>query len=73
MHRMFKDAGDNDAVKEEIRRTRLHGIELQDKLFAIGTTNMILRGDGKPPQLGTTRSVSNRERGATFSSARLVP
>jgi hypothetical protein len=47
MHRMFKDAGDNDAVKESIRKKRLHGIELQDKLFAIGTTNMILRGDGK--------------------------
>jgi type I restriction-modification system DNA methylase subunit len=47
MHRMFKDAGDNDAAKEDIRKNRLHGIELQDKLFAIGTTNMILRGDGK--------------------------
>lgn len=47
MHRMFKDAGDNEAVKEDIRKNRLHGIELQDKLFAIGTTNMILRGDGK--------------------------
>lgn len=47
MHRMFKDAGDNDATKEDIRKNRLHGIELQDKLFAIGTTNMILRGDGK--------------------------
>ncbi|OOZ37187.1 HsdM family class I SAM-dependent methyltransferase [Solemya velesiana gill symbiont] len=47
MHRMFKDAGDNDGVKDDIRENRLHGIELQDKLFAIGTTNMILRGDGK--------------------------
>ena len=47
MHQMFKDAGGNEAVKEDIRKNRLHGIELQDKLFAIGTTNMILRGDGK--------------------------
>ncbi len=47
MHRMFKDAGDNEAIKDDIRKNRLHGIELQDKLFAIGTTNMILRGDGK--------------------------
>lgn len=47
MHRMFKDAGDNEKTKEDIRKNRLHGIELQDKLFAIGTTNMILRGDGK--------------------------
>lgn len=47
MHRMFKDAGDDEAMKENIRKHRLHGIELQDKLFAIGATNMILRGDGK--------------------------
>jgi hypothetical protein len=47
MHRMFKDAGNDEAMKEDIRKNRLHGIELQDKLFAIGATNMILRGDGK--------------------------
>ena len=47
MHLMFKDAGDNDAARDDIRKNRLHGVELQDKLFAIGTTNMILRGDGK--------------------------
>ena len=47
MHRMFKDAGDDEEIKEDIRKNRLHGIELQDKLFAIGATNMILRGDGK--------------------------
>lgn len=47
MQKMFNEAGDNPAVKEDIRENRLHGIELQDKLFAIGTTNMILRGDGK--------------------------
>lgn len=47
MHRMFRDAGDDEMMKEDIRKNRLHGIELQDKLFAIGTTNMILRGDGK--------------------------
>lgn len=47
MQRMFADAGDDDHLKEVIREKRLHGIELQDKLFAIGTTNMILRGDGK--------------------------
>ncbi|MEW7849531.1 N-6 DNA methylase [Massilia aurea] len=47
MHRMFKDAGDDEAIREDIRKNRLYGIELQDKLFAIGATNMILRGDGK--------------------------
>lgn len=47
MHRMFIDAKGDETVKDDIRKNRLHGIELQDKLFAIGTTNMILRGDGK--------------------------
>ena len=55
MRRMFEDAGRRWGVEkavleeklEEIRKFRLHGVELQDKLFAIGTTNMILRGDGK--------------------------
>ena len=47
MQRMFDDAGDNADMREDIRKNRLYGIELQDKLYAIGTTNMILRGDGK--------------------------
>ncbi|MBD8207775.1 N-6 DNA methylase [Microbacterium sp. CFBP 8790] len=55
MRRMFADAikryGDNPARLnerlDEIKRFQLHGVELQDKLFAVGTTNMILRGDGK--------------------------
>lgn len=33
--------------KAEIKQNQLHGIELQQKLFTIATTNMILRGDGK--------------------------
>ena len=52
MRRMFDDAQDrfkNDPAAlrtrlDDIKRNRLHGVELQDKLFAIGTTNMILRG-----------------------------
>lgn len=47
MQRMFLDAGTDEHLKEVIRKEGLYGIELQDKLFAIGTTNMILRGDGK--------------------------
>ena len=55
MRRMFDDAlaryrGSKtslDSKLDEIKRFRLHGVELQDKLFAVGTTNMILRGDGK--------------------------
>lgn len=55
MRRMFADATKrygneparlNDRL-DEIKRFQLHGVELQDKLFAVGTTNMILRGDGK--------------------------
>lgn len=55
MRRMFADAtkryGDKSARLDdrldEIKKFQLHGVELQDKLFAVGTTNMILRGDGK--------------------------
>ncbi|RWZ61304.1 SAM-dependent DNA methyltransferase [Labedella populi] len=55
MRRMFTDAmtrygsdsGTLDERLDEIKRFQLHGVELQDKLFAVGTTNMILRGDGK--------------------------
>ncbi|WP_310892283.1 HsdM family class I SAM-dependent methyltransferase [Microbacterium aurantiacum] len=55
MRQMFDDAvarlKDNPAALEkkldEIKKYQLHGVELQEKLFAIGTTNMILRGDGK--------------------------
>lgn len=55
MRRMFDDTiaryNQSPAVLagklDEIKRFRLHGVELQDKLFAVGTTNMILRGDGK--------------------------
>ena len=55
MRRMFDDAiaryGHDKALLDgkldEIKRFHLHGVELQDKLFAVGTTNMILRGDGK--------------------------
>lgn len=55
MRDMFSDAmkRHNDAPKklderlDEIKKYQLHGIEIQDKLFAVGTTNMILRGDGK--------------------------
>lgn len=55
MRRMFYDAerrltGNHEGLEQkldEIKRFQLHGVELQEKLFAVGTTNMILRGDGK--------------------------
>jgi type I restriction-modification system DNA methylase subunit len=43
MHKMLKDAEDKDKVKKE----HIHGIEIREAMFAIATTNMILRGDGK--------------------------
>jgi len=46
MHKMLKSA-DSEHQKRSIKKDQLFGIELQRKMFAIATTNMILRGDGK--------------------------
>lgn len=46
MHNMLKQASD-EQQQRDIRRNNLYGIELQDYMFTIATTNMILRGDGK--------------------------
>ena len=46
MHQMLSKTED-EAEQIEIRKNRLFGIELQDYMFTIATTNMILRGDGK--------------------------
>ncbi|EXU60799.1 HsdM family class I SAM-dependent methyltransferase [Mesomycoplasma ovipneumoniae] len=46
MHKMLLKTEDEEE-RNKIRRDRLFGIELQDYMFAIATTNMILRGDGK--------------------------
>ena len=45
MHRMI-NLTDNNAQRRHIKKEQLYGIEIQDKMFAIATTNMILRGDG---------------------------
>jgi len=34
-------------VITNIKRNQLHGVEMNDRMFSIATTNMILRGDGK--------------------------
>lgn len=54
MSKMFKQAEDSkksrperEAAKMNIRRNLLHGVEMNDRMFSIATTNMILRGDGK--------------------------
>ena len=46
MHHMLQKAN-RDSEKYNIRRNQLHGLEMQPYMFAIATTNMILRGDGK--------------------------
>jgi type I restriction-modification system DNA methylase subunit len=53
MFRMLEDAKKLATVKEQeeakikIKKTLLHGIEMDERMFSIATTNMILRGDGK--------------------------
>lgn len=46
MHNMVKQTED-EAIRRQIKREQLFGIELQSYMFTIATTNMILRGDGK--------------------------
>lgn len=43
---MVEQANTEEEIKN-IKLNNLHGIELRPHLFAIGATNMILRGDGK--------------------------
>jgi len=46
MHHMLSQTEDAQQQRR-IRRDQLYGIELEDYMFTIATTNMILRGDGK--------------------------
>lgn len=46
MHRML-NLTDDEEEKRHIRQEQLHGIEIEDYMFTIAVTNMILRGDGK--------------------------
>lgn len=46
MHQMFKKAITNDE-KEYIKKQCLVGVEQQPNMYALGASNMILRGDGK--------------------------
>lgn len=53
MNRMFEETAklptvrQRDIAKEKIKKQLLHGIEMDERMFSIATTNMILRGDGK--------------------------
>jgi type I restriction enzyme M protein len=46
MHRM-ENMTDDIEQKKQIKSNQLHGIEVREDMFAIATTNMILRDDGK--------------------------
>ena len=46
MHNMLSKTDDIDK-RNEIKKNQLFGIEIQQYMFTIATTNMILRGDGK--------------------------
>ena len=62
MHRMLDEVEDNELKKTDIRQNHLYGIELQEKLFTVATTNMILRGDGKSNlKLGDMFSFSGED------------
>lgn len=62
MNRMTKQVqGDEEKIKH-IKQHQLLGIELQEKMFTVATTNMILRGDGKSNlQLNDMFSVSRED------------
>ena len=61
MNRMTKLAKNKDDIKH-IKQHQLLGIELQEKMFTVATTNMILRGDGKSNlQLNDMFSVAGED------------
>lgn len=48
MHHMLEQTDPSDrTVRDNIKKNQIHGIEIQNYMFTIATTNMILRGDGK--------------------------
>ncbi|RHW46825.1 adenine methyltransferase [Bombilactobacillus bombi] len=52
----------SEKEKSDIKQNHLYGIELQEKLFTVATTNMILRGDGKSNlQLANMFNVDSEE------------
>src|SRR5699024_6464278 len=48
MHHMLEQTDEDDITRiKDNKKNRIHGIEIQNYMFTIATTNMILRGDGK--------------------------
>lgn len=61
MNRMISQIKDDKKIKH-IKQHQLLGIELQEKMFTVATTNMILRGDGRSNlQLNDMFSVTGEE------------
>lgn len=60
MNRMLGQA-ETDEERKDIKQNRLYGIEIQQKLFTIATTNMILRGDGKSNLIRDNSLTFNKE------------
>ncbi len=61
MNQMVGQAKDEGEIKH-IKQHQLLGIEMQEKMFTVATTNMILRGDGKSNlQLNDMFAVSGEE------------
>jgi type I restriction-modification system DNA methylase subunit len=46
MHRMSQSA-ENDAERDHIKKNQIYGIKAKNDMFAVATTNMILRSDGQ--------------------------
>lgn len=46
MHHMLSEAV-SEQQRRQIKKNQIFGIEIREDMFAIATTNMILRGDGK--------------------------
>lgn len=61
MNRMISNAQNLNEI-QHIKRHQLLGIEMQEKMFTVATTNMILRGDGKSNlQLADMFTISGQE------------
>lgn len=42
-----KNSPNKEKILDKVKSEKLHGVEMDPRMFAIATTNMILRGDGK--------------------------
>lgn len=59
MKRMLSLAGNDEDIKENIRKNQLIGVEVRPEMFTFACSNMMLRGDGK----------SNIDRGDCFDTS----